>query len=195
MASQRAEQKARTRARILDAARESFEAEGYEATTIAAVAKRAKVAAGTVMAHFPDKSALVAAAFHDAIEAVVQAAMQSAPGPAPAIERLLHVSGALYTFYARRPALSVALVREATFPEGAPKAYLHAQLERYLAWVAEQLAAGAARGELRPGLDLQTATLGYWADYYLVLLMGLMGGATPEVQGQTLEGLLRMRYT
>ena len=82
MATRRAEQKARTRARVLEAARATFEALGYDGTTIATVAERAGVSAGTVMAHFPDKSALVAASFHEAIEEVMPSHRYAA-GPPP----------------------------------------------------------------------------------------------------------------
>lgn len=195
MATRRAEQKARTRAKVLEAARACFEADGYAATTIATVAARAGVAVGTVMAHFQDKAALVAAAFHDAIDEVVSGAIAEAPGGAPAIDRLLFVSDRLYRFYAKNRPLSVALVREATFPEGAHKEALGAQFMEFLAWVGGELAAGAERGELRDGLDIGVAALGYWADYYLVLLMGLMGGREPPEQAETLRALLEMRLT
>lgn len=193
MATRRAEQKARTRARILEAARAGFEADGFEATTIASVAARADVAVGTVMAHFRDKRALVAACFHDSIEAVIDEAMATVP-EAPVIARLLHVSEALYRFYARNPPLSRALVREATFPEGPVEAQLGAQLERFLAWVGAELGAAAGRGELREGVDLDLAPMAYWADYFLVLLMVLHDPEPLDRHRLTLEGLLRLRF-
>lgn len=194
VATRRQEQKARTRARILEAARARFEADGFEGTTIATVAAAAGVATGTVMAHFPDKPALVAAAFHDAIAEVVDAATGSAPEQ-PAIERLLHVAEALYRFYAARPELSRALVREATFPEGGPNEALTAQLQRFLGWVGETLAQGAARGELRAGVDSGLGAMGFWADYFLVLLMVLHAPDALETHLGQLEALLRLRYT
>lgn len=196
MATQRAQQKARTRKRVLAAARACLETEGYEATTIARVALRAKVATGTVMAHFSDKAALVAAAFHDTIEQVVQEAIATAPPKGTCVERLLHVSDGLYTFYAGDRALSAALVRDATFsPANTPREALDAQLHRFLGWVGEELAAGQGRGELKADLSLEIAVLGYWADYYVVLLMGVVGGAPPAQQRTTLEALLSMRLS
>lgn len=193
MATRRAEQKARTRAKVLEAARSSFEALGYEGTTIATVAERAGVSVGTVMGHFPDKSALVAAAFHDAIEEVVQEALQTMP-EGPLVTRLLHMSGLLYRFYGRDPALSAALVRETTFMEGPAMDPLTAQIGRQFAWLGQELAAAQARGEVAPDLDPRVAVLGYWADYYLVLLMGLRGERLGlDAQLGLLGGLLRMR--
>ncbi len=194
MTNRRQEQKARTRARILEAARTSFEANGFEGTTIATVANAAGVAVGTVMAHFPDKPALVAAAFHDAIADVVEDARQSVPD-GPAIPRLLHVADALYRFYAARPALSRALIREATFPEGAPNPALMTQLQHFLEWVKEELAAGVARSELRESLDPSLGAIGFWADYFLVLLLVLQAPEAVDAHLVQLEALLFLRYT
>src|SRR3984885_2424276 len=54
----RAEQRRRTEARILDAASRVFVAEGYERTTIRAVASAAGVDAGLVMHYFGSKQEL-----------------------------------------------------------------------------------------------------------------------------------------
>lgn len=56
----RAEQAARTRDRILDAAHELFVANGYEATTMQAIADQAGVAVQTVYFRFGTKAALLA---------------------------------------------------------------------------------------------------------------------------------------
>ena len=194
MATRRQEQKARTRASVTEAARACFEALGYEGTTIAAVAERAGVSVGTVMAHFPDKAALVAGAFHDAIEDVMQEALREVP-EGDVVQRLLHVSEHLYRFYARNPPLSKALVREATFMEGPATAPLKAQVSRHFTWLGGELAAAQARQELDAALDLRVAILGYWGDYFLVLLMGLQEEALPVPdQLALLEALLRMRF-
>lgn len=50
--SSRAKQKEATRARILKAAFELFEADGFYETTTSAIAKKAKVSAGSIYAHF-----------------------------------------------------------------------------------------------------------------------------------------------
>jgi AcrR family transcriptional regulator len=55
----RAEQAERTRQRILDAARELFLAQGFAATTIAAVAERAELAPETVYATYRSKAGLL----------------------------------------------------------------------------------------------------------------------------------------
>src|SRR5438105_14614677 len=56
--SSRAEQRRRTEARILDAAAQVFVADGYERTTIRAVASAAGVDAGLAMHYFGSKQEL-----------------------------------------------------------------------------------------------------------------------------------------
>lgn len=63
----RREQAANTRLQILDAARELFERDGYAATTIAAVAKRAGVAEKTVYLAFETKPGLLRAVWNRAL--------------------------------------------------------------------------------------------------------------------------------
>src|SRR3954470_13692920 len=63
----RREQAAATRLAILDAARELFERDGYAATTIATVAKRAGVAEKTLYLAFGNKPGLLRAVWNRAI--------------------------------------------------------------------------------------------------------------------------------
>ena len=63
----RREQAEETRAGVLAAARQLFEARGYDATTIAAVAELAGVSAETVYAHFGSKRALLGELFRRAV--------------------------------------------------------------------------------------------------------------------------------
>lgn len=49
----------RTRRKILDAAVACFESEGYDATTTALIARRARIAVGTLYGYFPDKRAIL----------------------------------------------------------------------------------------------------------------------------------------
>jgi AcrR family transcriptional regulator len=74
----RAEQRRRTEARILDQAAQVFAAEGYERTTIRAVAAAAGVDAGLVMHYFGSKQEL----FRRVIEAAPVPEVSGAPGQA-----------------------------------------------------------------------------------------------------------------
>ena len=75
----RAEQAQRTRERIIDAARELFLAQGFAATTIAAVAERAELAPETVYATYRSKAGLLGG--------VVRAAVMRGAEPDNPLER------------------------------------------------------------------------------------------------------------
>ena len=70
VATQRAQQQrsVTTRARLVEAAFDCLLAGGYAATTVGAVQARAGVARGTLLHHFPTRSALMAGVVEDIIE-------------------------------------------------------------------------------------------------------------------------------
>lgn len=72
---------ARTRTRILDAARTLFLAEGYKDTSMDAVAALAGVSKQTIYAHFGAKEALFTAVTRSMIDAAVAAQKAVAPDP------------------------------------------------------------------------------------------------------------------
>src|SRR6201994_893588 len=110
----RAEQRRRTEARILDAAAGAFVADGYERTTIRAVASAAGVDAGLVMHYFGSKQQLY--------RRVIDAAPVPEIGgtPAEAAEQILTT---LADRLASAPVASLALFRSMlTNPEAASAA-------------------------------------------------------------------------
>ena len=66
------ERSRRTRARILEAAAESFEALGYDETTTAEIARHAGIAVGSVYDYFRDKRAILLEILHDTNARVAQ---------------------------------------------------------------------------------------------------------------------------
>jgi AcrR family transcriptional regulator len=182
----RAEQKLQTRQRILQAARERFRAAGYDTTTLQAVADQADVAVGTVVAHFPDKPSLVAAAFHADLDATIARAWQRAGEHAELIDRLVALASELYTFYAADRPLYRRMFQESLFLAG--EGALQKQLAEFLREVAAEVAA------LRPDLPAELVAHGFFADYLYVLIGGL-AGALPSVEAQCvhLRALLLLR--
>jgi AcrR family transcriptional regulator len=57
----------RTRQRVLEAAAAAFEERGYDETTTAEIARRARVAVGSVYGYFPDKRAILLEILHETI--------------------------------------------------------------------------------------------------------------------------------
>jgi AcrR family transcriptional regulator len=132
-----------TRERLLDAARELIEEEGYGSASVAAIAERAGVAAGTLYRHFPSKAELFVEVFRlvcSGEERAMRAAADSG-GAAPVTfaERAL-----------RNPRLAWALLAEPVDP--LVDAERLAYRRRYAGLIAGELRAGIAAGEI-PGQD------------------------------------------
>lgn len=62
----------RTRRRIVEAAAACFEERGYDETTTAEIARRARVAVGTVYGYFADKRALLLEILHETQEQIAE---------------------------------------------------------------------------------------------------------------------------
>jgi AcrR family transcriptional regulator len=148
-ATERTEAKrAEARERIVGAALELVAAGGYREAQVAAVAKRARVATGTVYRHFPSKGDLVTEVFRVASQREVDAvaAATAARGTAP--ERI----GAAVDVFARRALrgrrLAWALLAEPVDPgvEAERLLFRHAYADVFARAIEE----GIAAGELPP---------------------------------------------
>jgi AcrR family transcriptional regulator len=151
----RAEQRRRTEARILDAAARTFLADGYERTTIRAVAAAAGVDAGLVMHYFGSKQEL----FRQVIDTAPLPQLSGAPGQAA--EQIL---AALASRLANEPVASLTLLRSMlTNPEAASAA--GAAIARYQAQIAQAIRADDA--DLRAAI-ISAITLGLVVSRHLV---------------------------
>ena len=139
-------------AELLEAAIEVFADQGYAATRIEDVARRAGVAKGTVYVYFKDKEALFQAAVRHLLGpalASIEHAIDGFDGPTEALLRVL--IGTVYQKIVgtRAPALLRLLIAEgARFPE-LTRFYHREVLARGMAALARTLERGIARGEFR----------------------------------------------
>lgn len=172
--NRRAQQKAATREVILKAARELFEEKGFEPTTIRAVAARAGVGLGTVMSHFPDKEALLTAALLDDWNAFMAQGLADMPPGLDWRGMLLHLCGTFYDYYARRPALSRALLRAMLMnPRLWNGGDLTGKETEAMDLAAAVLAQAQASGEIRAEVDCHEAAAALMALYQFALFEGL----------------------
>ena len=150
---QRAEKRAETRRRILEATADLHRTVGPAKTQIAEIARRAGVQRVTVYDHFPDERSLLAAC------STHWRALHPAPDPAPwtAIEdpkaRLRLALHDLYGWYRQTEPMTGKVLRDAeTIP--ALGAIVEGGLGRYLSGVRTLLAAPfRARGKRRERID------------------------------------------
>jgi AcrR family transcriptional regulator len=151
----RAEQRRRTEARILAAAAGVFVADGYERTTIRAVASAAGVDAGLVMHYFGSKQEL----YRRVIDAAPVPEVSGTP--AEAAEQIL---AALADRLANANVASLALLRSMlTNPEAASAA--SAGIARYEAQIAQAIP--AADADLRAAI-ISAITIGVTVSRHLI---------------------------
>lgn len=167
----RAAQKAATRARILDAARAALETAGYEQTNLRAIAKAAGVSTGAILAHFRDKQDLLHTALFEDLERT-WAAAKASRRKRTLEQELTHIASTFFAYYAKRPALSRALLRESLFAEPPWS-------ERFATQVADvHQHVAALHRQSRQSTPQQAALFAaaFFSFYYFALLAWLQGG-------------------
>ncbi|HEX8952035.1 MAG TPA: TetR/AcrR family transcriptional regulator [Polyangia bacterium] len=103
-------------ARIGAAAKELIRRHGFAATTTAAVAERAGIAAGTLFRYVKTKEELLDLVFAGEIAAVVEEAFATLPKRGDIVKRLGHLFGRLLDYYQRDIVMARVLVAEALLP-------------------------------------------------------------------------------
>jgi AcrR family transcriptional regulator len=138
-----------TRRRLLHAAQDVIEEGGYGAASVAAIADRAGVAAGTLYRHFSSKEELFVELFREVcdreVRAMREAAEQTSAGT-PSAEQLETVLALFAERALRRPRLAWALIAEPVDPR--VDAERLAYRARYAELIADTLRQGIATGEL-----------------------------------------------
>jgi AcrR family transcriptional regulator len=142
-----------TRERLLAAARDLIEEGGYAGASVAAIADRAGVAAGTLYRHFPSKAELFLEVFRAVCTGEEHAMRAAADDAGPAAADRLE---AVLATFARRALqnrrLAWALLAEPVDP--LVDAERLAYRERYASLVADELRAAIQAGEI-PSQDVE----------------------------------------
>ncbi len=169
-----------TRERLLAAARELIEEGGYGSASVAAIAERAGVAAGTLYRHFPSKEDLFVEVFRSVCAGEERAMLAAATADSgSASERLEEVLATFAQRALRNRHLAWALIAEPVDPR--VDAERLAYRARYAELIAAALAAGIADGEL-PTQDVTltaAALVGGCAEALVGPLSPLAGSGPP----------------
>lgn len=139
---------------IIDAASELFTEHGVRATTISAIATRVGLSEAGLLHHFPSKDALLLAvlARADASFPEVEAYIAEPGGGLESLRRLPAAGRVL----AERPLLTrlrAIVSAESVVENGAARAYAQRRTSSIRKIIAESLAEGVRRGEIRADLD------------------------------------------
>jgi AcrR family transcriptional regulator len=172
---------ASTRERLLQAAQELIEEGGYGGASVAAIAERAGVAAGTLYRHFDSKQELFVELFRVVSgreERATLAAAERIDGGS-AILRLEEVFATFAERALRNPRLAWALLAEPVDPLVDAERLDYRQ--RYAALIAEGLRAGISAGELpEQDVELTAAALVGGCGEALVGPLSPMAGKRPS---------------
>ena len=172
----RADQRAQTRQRILDAARARFEQDGFEGASVREIAQEAGVAAGTVIMHFDGKAELLHAALFDELERALDEALAPPAEGLPFAEALDAVGARMFAAYTARPTLSRVLLKESLFAPAPWSERFVGQHQRVHAWIQAQGAATLPPDAL--------ALFGVaWLSFFTYALLAWAQGAHPSPVG------------
>lgn len=170
----RAAQKAATREAVLEAARNEFEAVGFEAANVRSIAKRADVSAGTVLHHFGEKKELLYAALFDDLEATLDRALSRSNGSLE--KQASSLAAAVFAYYQKRPALSRTLLKESLFAEGLWASKFVSQTQRVHVALTDAVRRSITEGTLVSGTSAE-AVAAAWLSFFYFALIGWVQGA------------------
>jgi AcrR family transcriptional regulator len=175
--------RARTRARLMDAAVGIFAREGFEAASVNRIAQAADVVSGTFYLHFKDKDEIAAAVVYGIAGDLAYKLDQAMKGLGDAIERTSCATRRFIDFACARPEWGWALFRAVLdFRE---------LRESVVAYLRADLKQGVAQGVFTVEVDEMLIDT-YSAMTMSAVLSRLLGSAGPEAGSKVAELQLRM---
>lgn len=166
MLSPRQTRKAATRRRVLDAARELFDTEGYVETTIRMIARRAEVSVGSVFTGFVSKGDILSQVMEERLDRLYAEFARTIPHlRGDVTERLKAIYAAGFAFEAACINLflaHIAATYDWTLPDDARP---YGRTSRLREIIRECLEEGVARGEVAADADLDEVVLLLTAAY------------------------------
>jgi AcrR family transcriptional regulator len=172
-----------TRERLLTAAQELIEENGYAGASVVAIAERAGVASGTLYRHFSSKEEMFVELFRSVCDREVRAmrtAAEQMPEGSSHVDRLETVLATFARRALRRPRLAWALIAEPVDP--LVDAERLAYRERYRELAAAALRAGIEAGEIPDqNVELTAAALVGGCGEALVGPLSPLAAAKPSV--------------
>ena len=186
--SLRKSQKEATRQRVLDAARELFEAKGFEAATVRDIARMAGVSVGSVFTTFSSKGDILSQVMADRLDALYAELDRLAPhlrGSTP--DRLRSIFAIHYAFETRRTRLFLAHIAAAYNWTLGPTSRPYGRNPRLRAVVRDCLIDGIARGDVDPATDLDVVVDALMASYAWTYRLAAWEDADAEAMSAVMD--------
>lgn len=178
--ARRERERQETRTMILDAARELFVREGYEAVTMRAIADRIEYTPTAIYHHFENKQALVTELAHQALAALAQHFQRLATVADP-VERLTRTGEAYVEFAEQYPNhyrfLFMTVLPKLEHPEGyLATRHRNPEHDAY-EFLKRACAEAIAQGRLRPELtDADQVAQMIWASLHGLVSLRIVKG-------------------
>ena len=186
--SLRKSQKEATRQRVLDAARELFEAKGFEAATVRDIARMAGVSVGSVFTTFSSKGDILSQVMADRLDALYAELDRLAPhlrGSTP--DRLRSIFAIHYAFETRRTRLFLAHIAAAYNWTLGPTSRPYGRNPRLRAVVRDCLIDGIARGDVDPAAYLDVVVDALMASYAWTYRLAAWENADAEAMSAVMD--------
>ncbi|MDH5654446.1 MAG: TetR/AcrR family transcriptional regulator [Spirochaetia bacterium] len=167
-------QKEATAVKILEAAKEIFEKEGYEKANIRKIAKKAGVAPGSVMHHFGDKQSLLHSALYDDLETVLENTL-SKFGKGSLKNDLNALTKAVFQYYQKKPNLSRILLKESLFAEPPWSLKFAGQTGKVHQAIVQICEKAKRNGSVRKDIDCSIFAVSYLSFFYFNLIAWVQG--------------------
>lgn len=152
--SVRKSQKEATRQRVLDAARDLFETQGYEETTVREIARRAEVSVGSVFTTFTSKGDILSQVMTDRLDGLYTELDRVAPSlRGSTADRLRSLFAIHFAYETRRTKLFLAHIAAAYDWTLGPTTRPYGKNQRLRQVVRDCLTDGVARGDVDPSVD------------------------------------------
>jgi AcrR family transcriptional regulator len=174
--SKREQNKADKKRRILAAAKELFESNGFEETTTAEISEQAGVGTGTLYLYVGSKEELLVEVFEDEVGRAWQKALTGADRSRPVLDQLLDAFSEVSDFHDRDPRLALSYFKELIFlptQEGisATEDFMRTFYERLAALLTD----AQDDGWLRPDVAAHMLARNLFASWYQLMLRRFTG--------------------
>lgn len=177
-----------TRNRVIDAARELFDTQGYQGTTIREIARHAGVSVGSVFTTFASKGEILSQVMEDRLDGLYAELDRVVPNlRGSTADRLRSIFAIHFSFEARRTRLFLAHIAAAydwTLP---PAARPMGRNPRLIGIIQDCVAKGVADGDVDAAVDTKEAVDLLMAAYVWIYRLAALNGADAEAMTEAMD--------
>ena len=191
--SLRRTQKEATRNRVIDAARELFDTQGYEGTTIREIARHAGVSVGSVFTTFASKGEILSQVMQDRLDGLYAELDRVMPHlRGGTVDRLRTMFAIHFAFEVRHTRLFLAHIAAAYDWTLTPDARPMGKNTRLIGIMRGALAKGVADGDVDPAIEFQEIVDLLMAAYAWVYRLAAWNDADAEAMTAVMDRQLAL---